>query len=83
MNNHKELLSLKSKVGGKNDHYDDLCLDLDTGELFIKFEVSSNSSWRSESVTITSLKDAKKSHPKYFKECIEFIVNNNLTAKGT
>ncbi|AVI64920.1 hypothetical protein CKQ84_02930 [Shewanella sp. WE21] len=73
MNNVVTLKYLNYDPGGKTDIYDSLCLDSSTGELFLRFERSSNNSGGDQSDERVQLSLAKVSHPKYFREAIAFL----------
>ncbi len=77
MNRFKEIHCLYQKIGGKNDLHDSLCICLDTGNLFLRFEKSSNSSWRGEDVETILLSDAKELYKEYFAKSINFISSLN------
>lgn len=73
MHRFREILCLYQKIGGKNDIHDSLCICLDTGNLFLRFEKSSNSSWRGEDVETVLLPDAKDIYKEYFVKSVDFL----------
>lgn len=78
----KHIFYLKNKIGGSCDYHDSLCINLDTGELYLKLEISSNERHGEQSCTTLTMNETKQKYPQYFNLCMDFFHNYNFNEKN-